>query len=428
MVETINDIKINDAKTNDINTYVFSDRHPRLMKQIAYYVASKIAEEWNDAKIMNKSNNKRRKLDNCRSLSVMKYYTEEHKKKGRKIHYTLAKDVKCHYVYQDNDFWFVLKELGDNPSEFQGIQFYQELYMETNASEKVLESFFDESARYYDKYYMDFENAEGKIKVMVNSDGYWENLNVRPRRSLDTIYLPKKQVNLINNDLKKFLKEETRNRFHSLGIPYKRNYLFEGRWGTGKTSFIVALASKFDYNIAILSFHDKLTDLDLMHCLRNTPDKCFLVLEDIDALFQERKKNDDQRNRISFTTLLNVLDGLAHKDGLITFMTTNYKVHLDPALIRPGRIDYVMHFDYTNKEEMRCMFNRFYDLNENDKGKFKEFWEKYRKNVNVRTTTSLLQQYFFKYWDNIEGAIENTDELEEMSDACNQEVKKGMYS
>jgi SpoVK/Ycf46/Vps4 family AAA+-type ATPase len=103
-------------------------------------------------------------------------------------------------------------------------------------------------------------------------------------------------------------------------------------------------------------------------------------------------------------------------------------VHLDPALIRPGRIDYVMHFDYANKEEMRRMFNRFYDLNENDKEKFKEFWEKYRKNVNVRTTTSLLQQYFFKYWDNMEGAIENTDELEEMSNACNQEVKKGMYS
>ena len=111
MVETINDIEINDAKTNDINTYVFSDRHPRLMKQIAYYVASKTAEEWNDVKTMN--NNKRRKLDNCRSLSIMKHYTEEQKKKGRKIHYTLAKDVKCHYVYQGNDFWFMLKELGD---------------------------------------------------------------------------------------------------------------------------------------------------------------------------------------------------------------------------------------------------------------------------------------------------------------------------
>lgn len=424
-----------------LNTYVLNDRNARIMKQVAYYVANTIGDK-NDIQNMSYINNrkvdgevdgevdnsnKRRKFDNV-ILGVSKHYNKDQRKNGRRIHYTLVRDIRYYIEYDNCDFWFTLKERGDNPVEYQGIQFYQEIFIETNASRDIMDKFYNDTDAYFNKYYLDFEDADGKIKVMVNNEGYWENLNIRPRRSLDTIYLPMKDVNAIQGDIDKFLKDSTRKRFHHLGIPYKRNYLFEGRWGTGKTSFIVALASKFNFNISIISFHDKFTDLDLMHALRSVPDKSFLVLEDIDAMFQERKKNDEVRNRISFSTLLNVLDGLAHKDGLITFMTTNYKVHLDPALIRPGRIDYVMHFDYAKKEEIRRMFNHYFDLEKCNKEKFGLFWENYRKNVNVRSTTSLLQQYFFKYLDDIDGAIKNVSDIEDMSNACNQEVKKGLYT
>ena len=37
------------------------------------------------------------------------------------------------------------------------------------------------------------------------------------------------------------------------------------------------------------------------------------------------------------------------KHGLITIMTTNYKLNLDKALIRPGRVDYILHFDFMKK-------------------------------------------------------------------------------
>jgi mitochondrial chaperone BCS1 len=42
---------------------------------------------------------------------------------------------------------------------------------------------------------------------------------------------------------------------------------------------------------------------------------------------------------ISFSGLLNALDGVRSQEGRIVFMTTNHKEKLDPALLRPGRAD-----------------------------------------------------------------------------------------
>ena len=36
------------------------------------------------------------------------------------------------------------------------------------------------------------------------------------------------------------------------------------------------------------------------------------------------------------------MDGIFRRSGLITFLTTNYKEKLDNALLRVGRIDYII--------------------------------------------------------------------------------------
>ena len=63
-----------------------------------------------------------------------------------------------------------------------------------------------------------------------------------------------------------------------------------------------------------------------------------LVLEDIDALFIERESTGASSS-ISFSGLLNAIDGPASQEGRMLFMTTNHPDRLDPALIRPGRVD-----------------------------------------------------------------------------------------
>ena len=66
--------------------------------------------------------------------------------------------------------------------------------------------------------------------------------------------------------------------------------------GTGKTSLIFALASELDLDIAILHFDSKLTDVRFMQAIQRMPKKSILVIEDVDHLFIERKKNDEYKN------------------------------------------------------------------------------------------------------------------------------------
>lgn len=47
----------------------------------------------------------------------------------------------------------------------------------------------------------------------------------------------------------------------------------------------------------------------------------------------------DGANRVTLSGLLNCLDGVTSTEARILFMTTNYLDRLDPALIRPGRVD-----------------------------------------------------------------------------------------
>jgi chaperone BCS1 len=100
---------------------------------------------------------------------------------------------------------------------------------------------------------------------------------------------------------------------------------------------------------------------------------------------------------------------------MICFITTNYKQNLDSALIRPGRVDYIMRFDYINKEQVIDIFTTFTDRSD----KAHEFYDQLCK-FNINISTSLLQQYLLKYINetDIDKIIENLDEIKKMYDAA----------
>jgi mitochondrial chaperone BCS1 len=91
-------------------------------------------------------------------------------------------------------------------------------------------------------------------------------------------------------------------------------------------------------------------------------------LEDIDAAFLSREDTLQQKsafeglNRVTFSGLLNALDGVASTEARIVFMTTNYLNRLDPALIRPGRVDVKEFVGYCTRYQLEKMFMRFYDV------------------------------------------------------------------
>ena len=69
-------------------------------------------------------------------------------------------------------------------------------------------------------------------------------------------------------------------------------------------------------------------------------------------------RGDDELN---LTGLLNALDGVVETPGRIVIMTTNHPEILDPALIRPGRIDKKLELGYMIANDMMAMLGHYFE-------------------------------------------------------------------
>jgi len=69
-----------------------------------------------------------------------------------------------------------------------------------------------------------------------------------------------------------------------------------------------------------------------------------------------RAKRDD----LNLSGLLNVLDGVVDTPGRILIMTTNHPEMLDPALIRPGRVDKKMLLGYLQCTDLVAMLEHYF--------------------------------------------------------------------
>ena len=67
---------------------------------------------------------------------------------------------------------------------------------------------------------------------------------------------------------------------------------------------------------------------------------------------------------MTFSGLLNALDGVASSEARIIFMTTNHFSRLDPALIRPGRVDVREFLGDAVGEQAQRLCSKFYATSE----------------------------------------------------------------
>ncbi len=58
--------------------------------------------------------------------------------------------------------------------------------------------------------------------------------------------------------------------------------------------------------------------------------------------------------------MLNLLDGILEQPGRIVIFTSNYPERLDPAFLRPGRIDMNIRFGNCSATTVERFFKRFY--------------------------------------------------------------------
>ena len=182
------------------------------------------------------------------------------------------------------------------------------------------------------------------IKVYgPNQKGFWDYLFQNPKRDVDTVFIGGK--NEILSDLDEFF--ESDKDYLYFGHPYKRNYLFHGPPGNGKTSFINAIAGKYNLNIFLISFSVNITDEIFKKLISGLNKNSLLVMEDIDVLFQS---GGGGGKNITMSTILNTLDGLARKNRIICIMSTNHFDVLTDVFKRPGRLDMLVEFKNADKK------------------------------------------------------------------------------
>jgi ATP-dependent 26S proteasome regulatory subunit len=115
-----------------------------------------------------------------------------------------------------------------------------------------------------------------------------------------------------------------------------------------------------------LSYID--SDSELFQAFANVPSNSIVVFEDVDTMSTSLHKRrvsepplmqesgEDSTRKFNLTTFLSILDGHTLEDGIIFIMTTNHQERLDPAIIRPGRMDIHLDLTFATFYQMRRIY------------------------------------------------------------------------
>lgn len=230
-------------------------------------------------------------------------------------------------------------------------------------------------------------------------------------RSLKSIILPDGSLSNMIDDFKEFVRQDTKRWYIEHGLPYRRNYLFYGPPGGGKTSTIKAIAGNLKLKACFMTLsHRALGDHTLHEALSKIPKPCILVLEDVDVLFNEDRKSTTE-STLTFSGLLNAIDGLVSSDGIVMVMTTNHIERLDPALIRAGRVDRRFEFKMPSMEEIANLFRSFYP--KAPRRLAQTFAEAVfdRKEKEARSIATLQQHFIYTRHSNAEESLKKLDDF-----------------
>ncbi len=210
------------------------------------------------------------------------------------------------------------------------------------------------------------------IKLENDIGGYD---NVKETINGNILELLKKIDNDINN------KNETA--ISELEKILPKGIIFYGPPGTGKTLFAKAIASEINASIQIVSgpeiksrWHgaseEKLRKI-FFEARKNAPS--IIVFDELDSIAPSRGMYDNSSGveHSIVNQLLTELDGFRSDELVIFIGTTNFLDSIDPALLRPGRVELKIKIDYPDTKSRKAIL-KIYDKKFN-LGLTEEFYE-----------------------------------------------------
>ncbi|KAI0501023.1 hypothetical protein KFK09_019241 [Dendrobium nobile] len=201
----------------------------------------------------------------------------------------------------------------------------------------------------------EFEIRRKELKLYTNatagrSGRRWRSVTMSHPATFDTLVMDPELKARIRADLELFLKG--RAYYCRLGRVWKRSYFLYGPPGTGKSSFVAAMARFLCYNVYELDLSRVSSSGDLRSLLLDTSPRSVILVEDLDRYLAAAATGEA---RIS--GVLCFMDGVfscCGEERIMVFTATGEKeaLELDPAVVRPGRVDFQIHFP-------RCDFTAF---------------------------------------------------------------------
>jgi chaperone BCS1 len=321
------------------------------------------------------------------------------------------------FNFEDNIIEIVYKEEGKAKGTEMNVQYFKRLTV-IGEDEVILKKFISKCLE------LDFNVCGESTDIYISNDcGDWIKYNKINSRNLNTIYLDDEIKTKIMNDLENFKSSE--NEYIQFGIPYKKTYLLTGAPGMGKSSLIKALCTKYNYSLSFLAVSKNFDNTSLVYAIRDLNENSILLLEDIDCLFDKRNVSQENSS-LTFSNLINILDGVLYKHGIIIFMTTNHPEKLDNALMRIGRIDMIINIDYPKKEMIQKAYNDILkNISEDTKITFNTFYDYIN---NKRIPMCAIVNFLFRYkndWEKHIDELVNTDYF--IKKTLKQDTDKSLY-
>jgi hypothetical protein len=331
-------------------------------------------------------------------------------------------------------------------------QYFFELTVPGSNNMQLLKKFIDDC----EKVWLDRKKQDGQhiiyelVKTQQDEDTgnmklVLQQYPFKSNKTFDNIFYEKKQE--LIDYITPFCKDADPNsekavEYARAGVTFKSTILLYGHPGCGKSCTIRAILNKTKRQGVLVRWSLLKKCSDFRTLFRTTTfngveyeakDLCF-IFEDFDAnnnrVLKERGDDElsdvlkliksDDKISVSASTavaaihsvaaasaisckddddltldcILNILDGIIELHNAMIIFTTNHLEQIDPAFLRPGRIDFKLELTKMNTSSMLEMVKHKFKLDDEDVGQLKSYFDKFN---NVKLTPAELQNICFRY-------------------------------